>query len=266
MSAELVVGLVSAGVSVLGAVAAGVMTTWSAHSAKRYEQLLAAQQKAHDKAEQAEMVLSRYREPLLLAAQNLHSRLYTIVRNNILVTWLRSGDPDMEQYARDYTVYVLAEYLCWAEIIRRDLRFLDLGAEERNRELVRRLENIQLAIADHALPRPLRLFRGQQRAIGEVMMTATGNAESAEYEALGYAQFCARLDDDPAFAKWFQRIRSGVDRVTESDQAERAALIQMQHSLVDLIEFLDPRQLRLPARLRDRLARPDASTAANAAD
>ena len=96
------------------------------------------------------------REPLLLAAQNFHSRLYTLVKNNILATYLHSGDPGMEQYARDYTVYVVAEYLCWAEIIRRNLRFLDLGAEERNRELVRQLECVQLAIADHDLPRAFR--------------------------------------------------------------------------------------------------------------
>jgi len=264
MNTEVVVGLVSAGVSMLGAVAAGLMATWSTQRTRRYEHLLMAQQKAENKAEQAELVLSRYREPLLLAAQNLHSRLYRIVNNNILATYLHSGEPDMERYTRDYTVYVLAEYLCWAEIIRRDLRFLDLGAEERNRELVRRLEDVQLAIADPALPRPLRLFRGQQRAIGEVMMTPTGNMESAQYEALGCAQFFTRLDDDPAFPQWFDRIRAGLDQVAGADQAERAQLIRMQHRLVDLIEFLDPNQLRLPARLRDRLAPPGTPTPAAA--
>ena len=67
----------------LGAVATGLMTTWSAQRTRRYERLLDAQQRAQDKAEQVEAVLSRYREPLLLAAQNLHSRIYSIVRNKI---------------------------------------------------------------------------------------------------------------------------------------------------------------------------------------
>jgi hypothetical protein len=256
MRAEVLIGLVSAGVSVLGAVAAGFMATWSAQRTRRYELLLEAQQKAQDKAEQAEAVLSRYREPLLLAAQNLHSRIFTIVRHGILTEYLHGGDPDMERYGRDYTVYALAEYLCWAEIIRRDLRFLDLGAEQRNRELVRKLEYIQLAIADPSLPRAIRLFRGEQRAIGEIMMIPTAKDESAEYESLGYAQFCYRLEDDQTFARWFQRLRDDIDQVAAADQAEQAQLIQVQNTLVDLIEFLDPEQLRLPARLRDRLTPP----------
>src|SRR5437764_1486593 len=65
MSAEIVVGVASAAVSVVGAVAAGLMTTWSAQRMRRYEALVEAQQKAKSKAEQAEAVLSRYREPLL---------------------------------------------------------------------------------------------------------------------------------------------------------------------------------------------------------
>jgi ABC-type transporter Mla subunit MlaD len=84
MSAEIVVGVASAAVSVVGAVAAGLMTTWSAQRTRRYEALIEAQQKAQSKAEQAEAVISRYREPLLAAAQNLHSRLYNMVENDTL--------------------------------------------------------------------------------------------------------------------------------------------------------------------------------------
>jgi hypothetical protein len=265
VSTEVIIGLLSAAVSVLGAVTAGLMTTWSGQRTRRYEQLLTARQKAQEKAEQAEVVLSRYREPLLLAAQNLHSRLFRIVQYNVL-NYLHSGDPDLDCHTRNYTVYVLAEYLCWAEIIRRDLRFLDLGAEERNRELVCRLEHIQRAIVDQAVPRPLRLFRGQQRAIGEVMMIPTHDLECAQYEALGYAQFCARLNDDPVFAHWFQRLRFGLDQVAEPDQTGHTGLTRLQHCLVDLIEFLDPNRERCPARPRDRLELLDTIGPATASD
>ncbi len=233
MDAEIAVGVGSAAVSVVGAVAAGVMTTWSAQRTRRYESLIAAQQKAQSKAEQAEAILSRYREPLLNAAQNLHSRLYNIVEYDVLGSQLQCGDPDLERYARDYTVYVFAEYLCWAEIIRRDLRFLDLGTESRNRELVRLLEANQLAIASEAMPKPLRLFRGQQRAIGELMMTPTGDPGPAQYES--------------------RRLRENLEELAEAWHADQAGVVALQHSLVDLIEFADPLHLRLPARYRDRL-------------
>ena len=47
----------------------------------------------------------------------------------MLGAYLGPDDAVDQRYARDYTVYVLAEYLCWAEIIRRDLRFLDLSLD-----------------------------------------------------------------------------------------------------------------------------------------
>jgi hypothetical protein len=254
MNAEVVVAIVSAGVSLASAVVAGLMTTWSAQRTRRYERLIEAQQKAQTKAEQAEAILSRYREPLLAAAHNLQARLYNIVDQSFLAAYLHCGDSDLECYARDYTVYVLAEYLCWAEIIRRDLRFLDLGKEERNRDLVRLLEATQRAISSEKSPRPLRLFRGEQRAIGELMMTPTGDAGSTQYESLGYVQFCAQLDDNPAFAKWFHRLRSDVDRVATAERAEQSRLISLQNRLIDLIQFLDPQKQRLPAKYRDQLS------------
>jgi hypothetical protein len=263
MSAQVVVAVVSAAVALAGAVVAGLMTTWSARRTRRYESILEAQQKALSKAEQAEAVLRRYREPILGAAHNLHSRLYNIVEGSYLAVYLHCGDPDQERYARDYTVYVLAEYLCWAEIIRRDMRFLDLGSEEGNRELVRKLEATHLAISEEKLPRALRLFRGEQRAIGELMMIPTGDTGYARHESLGYVQFCARLDDDPAFAKWFHRLRDDIDQIAAGKRSECSRLIVLQNGLIDLIEFLDPDRLRLPAKRRDRLALPSklASTA-----
>lgn len=257
MSTQVLVAVVSAVVALVGAVVAGLMTTWSAKRTRRYENLLEAQQKTLSKAEQAEAVLGRYREPPLAAAHNLQSRLYNIVDQSYLAVYLHCGDPDQERYARDYTVYVLAEYLCWAEIIRRDLRFLDLGSEEGNRELVRKLDATHRAIGSEKSSRAFRLFRGEQRAIGELMMVPTGDPGSARYESLGYVQFCTRLDEDPAFARWFHRLRDDdIDQVARSKRSERSRLVVSQNTLIDLIEFLDPDHLRLPANRRDRLALP----------
>jgi hypothetical protein len=253
VSPEVVVGVGSAVVSLLGAVLAGLMTMWSAQRTRRYESLLDAQQKAQTKAEQAEAVLSRYREPLLAAAHNLQARLYNIVENQFLDYYLQRGDPEHQRYARDYTVYVLAEYLCWAEIIRRDLRFLDLGTVADNRRLVELLEASQRALSRETPAGPWRLFRGQQRAIGELMMTATDRTDAARHESLGYVQFCDRLDQGAGFAAWFARLRNDVDDLATTNPADHVRLIALQNALVDLMGFLDPDQLRLPAKYRDRL-------------
>jgi hypothetical protein len=260
MSTEVQAGLIAGIVSVVTSVATGLMTMWVARNSRRYKRTERTQQLAQAKAEQAEAILSRYREPLLLAAQNLHSRLYSIVKSKVLFVYLGNPDPNLERYGRDYTAYVIAEYLCWAEIIRRDLRFLDLAADAHNRELVRRLEDVQLALANPGLPNGLKMFRGDQRAIGEMMMIAAKGTDAAPYESLGYVQFCSRLAEDPTFASWFRRLRDGMDTVRDADDSQEAQIIHLQHTLVDLIEFLDPDHWRLPGRLRDRLALPNTPT------
>jgi hypothetical protein len=264
VNTDVVVAVISAAVALAGAVVAGLMTTWSAQRTKRYEKLIAAQERAQSKAEQAEAILSRYREPLLAAAHNFQARLYNIVNMSFLAAYLHCGDQDVERYARDYTVYVLAEYLCWAEIIRRDLRFLDLGNEERNRELIHFLEESQRVISSENFPRPLRLFRGQQRAIGELMMIPAADTASAQYESLGYVRFCAELDNNTAFAQWFHQLRSDIDRVAAATRTEASRLIILQNKLVDLIQFLDPQQQRLPSKYRSRLDPPGAPSPAAA--
>jgi hypothetical protein len=115
VSPEVVVAVLSLPTAVLAA----AMSTWSARHVRRYETRMESEQKAQTKAEQAEAILSRYREPLLGAAHNLQSRLYNAVQNGFLARYLGGKDPERARCARDHTAYVLAEYLCWAEIIRR---------------------------------------------------------------------------------------------------------------------------------------------------
>ncbi|WP_144126174.1 hypothetical protein [Catellatospora sichuanensis] len=257
-----IVTVVSAALSVLGAIVAGVMTTWSARRNAMFEHRLAAERHEASKAEQAQEVISRYREPLLLAAFNLQSRLHNAVGGVYLPEYLNHEDEDERRYARDYTVYVLADYFCWVEIIRRDLRFLDLGDEGSNRTFNRHLTLVGSAFASLKLPGThFRLFKGQQRAIGELMIvTANGRADSLTYPA-----FCSQLDNNDEFRRWFRRLVDDVAEVVVHDWAGNERLVRAQHALIDLIDFLDPSRTRLPddrAKLIE--PRPSAEPAAGA--
>ncbi|MFC7243753.1 hypothetical protein ACFQO7_14865 [Catellatospora aurea] len=238
-----IVTVVSAALSVLGAIVAGVMTTWSARRNAMFEHRLAAERHEASKAEQAQEVISRYREPLLLAAFNLQSRLHNAVGGVYMREYLNHPDEDERRYARDYTVYVLADYFCWVEIIRRDLRFLDLGDEDSNRTFHRHLNLVGTAFSSMKLPgNHFRLFKGQQRAIGELMIVATnGRADSMTYPA-----FCSQLDNNDEFRRWFRRLVEDVPEVVAQDWAGNERLIRAQHALIDLIDFLDPARTRLP--------------------
>lgn len=250
INVELAVAVVSAVFS-LGA---GIFSARANRKAREFEHELERRRKAEDEVAAALRILRQYRDPLLDAAHTLQSRIYNIVRQSYLNIWLRCGDPEQERYARDYTVYALAEYLTWVEIVRRELRFLDVGDEDHNRQLMALLMNAQRTIQSSALRGPFLVFRGHQRAIAEVMMVPTGAPDGPRHECMGYAAFCRRLEEDEDFRVWFDRLRREVDELVERDRDDR--LVRLQNDLVDLIDHLDPKALRIPAQYRARIPLP----------
>lgn len=269
VSTELIVALISGVLSIL----AGVVSTSAARRARRFEAELekqrarfefelAQQAKLEDEAHQAERILHQYRDPLLDAAHTLQGRIYNIVEKSYLARYLHCGDPAEERYARDYTVYAVAEYLCWVEIVRRELRFRDLGDVDRNRQFLTRLSEAQKTLQTDSTKSPMQVFRGRQRAIAEVMMTPTNAPEGPRYECLGYATFCQRLDTDAEFAGWFERIRhADIDALARGGADAYVRLIRLHHNLIDLIDFLDPDRIRIRPDDRQRMTTPEASQA-----
>jgi hypothetical protein len=67
-----------------------------------------------------------------------------------------------------------------------------------------------------------RLFRRQQRAIGELMMVPTGEAHGPRHECMAYTAFCAKLDGDEVFAGWFARLRADVDSCSRTSRRSAA--------------------------------------------
>src|SRR3954447_7646364 len=93
------------------------------------------------KTEEAARLVARYRDPLLRSAFDFQSRIYNVYRRG----GFRGGaDPE---YFRLNTLFVLAEFLGWLEIVRRELQFLDLGGEQTTRELGLRLQRVQDRLA-----------------------------------------------------------------------------------------------------------------------
>jgi hypothetical protein len=132
MSTAIVVALISGAVSL----AAAAISLLSARSVARLNSELEERRRARTKEEQAAELRARYRDPLLGAAFDLQSRLYNIVAKDFLVRYCGEQDQTSRTYAVENTLYVLAEY-GWVEIVRREIRFLDLG-EARASSLLRR--------------------------------------------------------------------------------------------------------------------------------
>jgi len=146
--------------------------------------------------------------------------------NGYLTAFLVRGTPDEAEYARRSTVFVLAEYLAWAEVLRRDIQFLNLGSSRVNRKVMGQVSRVSADISQiSATGNELRLFRAQQRAIGELMVHP--DSAPGQRWCLGYAEFCQRLDQDDAFRAWFAGLRrsarggSGSGRAAASADPER---------------------------------------------
>jgi hypothetical protein len=224
------VALISAGLSVLAAVASGVM----ANRSRRLEHALERQRHRESKAERT--------APLLLAANSLQSRLHNGINGDYLHLFLYCGEPEEERYARNFTVYTLGEYFCWVEIIRRELRFLDLGDEQQTRTFNAHLEKISGIFGSSRYEHPhFRVFRGRQQAIGQLLIVASASTS----EVMTYPAFDLRLESDAEFGRWFAQLRKNVDAFLTHDWAGNVRIVEAQWALIDLIDFLDPGRVRL---------------------
>jgi len=255
VSVQLVVALISAAAALLAALLSVVLSARAARGTAQLQDELEHRRQQASKEELLEQVMSRYREPLLRAAFDLQSRLYNIVKQSFLGAYLRRGSAAEQEYACRNTVFVLAEYLGWVEILRRGVQFLDLGDVERNRRLVDRLEAIStVLLADRPYPdATFRVFRGEQRAMGELMVDTAMPSGSQPSQCIGYATFIAKLVQEPSFARWFEKLEDDVRQLAAEPSPRYARLVDLQHALMDLIDFLDDPPTRFPREHRTRL-------------
>lgn len=250
-------------VALISGVVALLSILLSAYFARSNSKLQAQlNDKLEERREQAtsqsrlEQLLSRYRDPLLLAAYDLQSRLYNIVVRDF-VDLLQKGDQDEQTYAVDSTLFVIAQYFGWVEALRRGVQYLDLGDVEDSREFVRRLEEVRHTFSTrHVIEgAPFRIYRTEQRAIGELMLKGRLDRRSGSmlWHTRGYASFCVRFKRDPTFASWFTRLECDVRALTITKETARVRIVELQHDLIDLIDFLDNPPLRVPSELRSKI-------------
>jgi hypothetical protein len=266
MSVELTVAVISAVVA-LASILLSALTTKSNTKFQsqlqrendefhtRFQDELQQRRDQASKAARLEEVVGHYRDPLLSAAFELQSRIYNLVLRGF-AGYLRVGDEDEKSYAVNSTLFVIAQYLAWTEALRRGVQFLDLGDVERSRELADRLENIRAAFStDTDLHGPFRIFRNEQRAIGELMLEPTTATQSGDvpWQCMGFAAFCSRLE---TFASWFARLDRDIRAFSSRRKSGRGRLAALQNRLMNLVDFLDNPPLRFPEKLRSRIPLP----------
>jgi hypothetical protein len=250
MSTAVVVAVTSGGLSI----AAAGISVFNQRSVTRLSYRLEGQRAAQTKQEQSAQLRARYRDPLLNAVFDLQSRLFNIVAKAFLVRYASSDDDTSSTYAVASTLYVVAEYLGWVEIIRREVQFLDLGDERSNRDWLEMHERVRDTLARDDLDPALRVFRGEQRAIGELMAVGCADAAGARrHECLGYASFVEQLSA-AKFSRWFEKLKADLALLVAEPEAHFERAVLLQNTLVDVLDMLDPHGDRFPAARRSKLA------------
>jgi hypothetical protein len=222
-------------------------------------------------------LIAKYRDPLLLAAHDLQSRLYNIVDGD-LYHWI-DGTNEKKENLRLYTTFLVGQFLSWTYILRRQAQFLRFASStpDRNKRLATTLALISETFstdrrASGLDKAGLTLWRGQQTVIGEIMTTQD------DYYCLGYAAFVHKYKDSTAsehgtvewelalgctgdrlpktkkpdgsrvasqeFRTWFRPLIEGVNQVCEARQSRRGAVLDqrmriLQHLLLEPMEALD---------------------------
>jgi len=169
-------------------------------------------------------IYRRYRDPIVKTAADLQARVDDICLNyptNYLKSSLLDFHPDLleansaeDPYYKWHrlisTVYRLCALLGWLELYRQDVTFLSTGKKKASKLLEQTLENIRNDLADGRLNTApdLRewndrlIFREEQRAIGEAMITGTSPRMVMGYGAFRVLFDHARTEDE----LWWMRV------------------------------------------------------------
>ena len=147
---------------------------------------------------EAEKLVAKYRDPLLLAAQDLQSRLYNITDMGI-TSFFRQGGEQKDNLLL-YTAFLVGQYMSWTHILRLQAQFLRFSTDKQNRELTKVLTGITYWFStdkynNDGVSYTFMLWRGQQMAIGELMTVKDGS----ELYCMGYAAFCKKWAESGGF-------------------------------------------------------------------
>lgn len=255
------VALLAAILALIGALGSALVTViWQRGTEDRQQKAdremavlkyrLDEQAKASERRREQQKAVQKYAGPLSESAYELQSRIYNILEQDLLGVYLVNGTPRQRSYVIDNSVFVIAQYMAWTEIIRRDVQYIDLGQDKETKGLVDLQSQIQgLFLTDRTdFSSALMIFNGEQRGLGELMIRDTPRGP----ECMGYNSFLSELSRSGR-EPLLDFLGSDIQAMTADSCKSRRRLICLQHALVDLLDFLDPNFLHFPSGHRTKV-------------
>lgn len=244
METAVITALISAAVAI---VSAG-FSAWKAHTARRDAAAIEIAKRNEERLHQKRQLTDRYREPLVSAAYDLQSRCYNIVEQGMVERFMLHGTEAEREYAVKSTAFVFCEYLCWTEIIRREINAIDLSEENSTRKLRELQMSVRDILLTDSIRGPFRIFAADQRGIGERMIDDDG-------KPIGYAAFSDRVSSDPPDPVLTSVVRH-AERLASELPLAAPRLLLLQNLLINMLDYLDPDHLRYPGN-REKIGGTD---------
>jgi hypothetical protein len=240
MDTALVVAVISGVVALVGAAIASITQL----RVRRLDQ----EAEQEEKRSQARVVLDRYRGPLLDASWDLGDRIDNIISRQFLSTFLAD---ERRSVAIASTLFRVAQYFGWAEILRREVQLLRFesgsdtwrtayylslvtrrfatdwyDSDDAHRQAKAWIENYD---PRKLPPRHLMLWQEEQRGIGERMI-----AGDAVVRCVGYASFVEKYEECQS------RLLAGFEAQLQVPGIEKSLrLLEVRDALARLVQQLD---------------------------
>jgi hypothetical protein len=156
---------------------------------------------------------------------------------------------EIRRYKLLSSVYRLCAFLAWIELYRQEIVFLESGEETSTQRLTKAIYAVRADLADGFNDaadwpawRDVLLFREEQRAIGEAMISFKGESRIV----IGYGEFVDMIDSNTPAEK-VRWIKLAAQFLMNPAPEKDFRLIRMKRlivHLVDLVELLAPGRLR----------------------
>lgn len=188
-----------------------------------------------------------YLEPLIRSAADLQSRIYNILELRFIETYYHNGTDRNKYYVIHNTIFLLAQFFAWTEAARSDVQFLNLENDSKTSNLSKLQSDIYSLMQTDKYGSNFMFFAGEQRAIGEQMLIKMERG----YNCIGYGEFLKKdaFSNEPLF----NEIKKEVIKMTTDIQFYRRRLQELQHALIDLLDYLDPKHIRIPSKERTKI-------------
>lgn len=204
---------------------------------------LKSKQQLYDRAKERsielQILMDRYRGPLLHAAYDLQSRIYNLVLNYAVDIYFiqDKGDGSEKEYFIKNTTFLIAQYFAWAEIIRNEIQFIEFDDTNYTKKLAILQDGLCTAWQNNSRG-DLSIWAGEQRGIGELMI----EVKSGRQQCIGYSTFLNLLNNSED--KLLLNLETRVQGYLNSNAKYSFRLVSVQNSLIDIIGFLDPKNKR----------------------